>query len=144
MSDLGVPIVESPGLPIYPSDGEIARRIVRNGLADVLEWLGEPVGPGPDEPTMAMIVEGKLMVAPGYARVLKQQAYNKLFETEEEREARHAEKSARFHEIYSGGREVFHGTRTGRFQVTKPSLEEVERPTFWDRYAPEHGNWGKP
>lgn len=28
--------------------GERARRTVRHGLADVLRWLGEPVGPHPD------------------------------------------------------------------------------------------------
>lgn len=32
---------------------ELARRIVRNGLADVLEWLGEKVGPAVDAPMPA-------------------------------------------------------------------------------------------
>lgn len=31
-------------------EGVRARRMVRHGLADILEWLGEEVGPGPDDP----------------------------------------------------------------------------------------------
>jgi hypothetical protein len=30
--------------------GIVARRIVRHGMADVLKWLGEPLGPAPDAP----------------------------------------------------------------------------------------------
>lgn len=42
-------------LPIHPSAGEVGRRIVRHGLADVLRWLGEDPGPPPDEPTVAAV-----------------------------------------------------------------------------------------
>ena len=35
-----------------------ARRIVRHGMADVLAWLGEPVGPKPGEPFDVMYVFG--------------------------------------------------------------------------------------
>ena len=43
----GYPVVESNLLPTTPSNAEDARRIVRHGLADVLERLGEEVGPKP-------------------------------------------------------------------------------------------------
>jgi len=56
-------IVVSPVLPIYPSPGEVSRRTVRHGLADVLEWLGEDVGPKPDEVTHALQVGGVLHVS---------------------------------------------------------------------------------
>lgn len=46
-------VVVSPMLPIPPSVGEVARRTVRHGLADVLAWLGEPVGPKPGDQTHA-------------------------------------------------------------------------------------------
>lgn len=42
-------------LPVAPSVGEVARRLVRHGLADVLEWLGDPVGPKPDDQTHAVV-----------------------------------------------------------------------------------------
>ena len=47
----GVPVVTSPYVPPprTPTPGEWARRYVRHGLADVLEWLGEPVGPEPGD-----------------------------------------------------------------------------------------------
>jgi hypothetical protein len=49
----GLRVVVSPLLPMYPTPGEDGRRIVRHGLADVLAWLGEDVGPKPGEPTHA-------------------------------------------------------------------------------------------
>lgn len=49
----GLGVVVSPLLPTPPTPGEEARRIVRHGLADVLEWLGEDIGPRPDHPTHA-------------------------------------------------------------------------------------------
>jgi hypothetical protein len=49
-------VVESPLLPLYPSDAENARRIVRHGLADVLLWLGENPGPAPGVPTRAFTI----------------------------------------------------------------------------------------
>ena len=52
MSDLfGITVVESDMLPIKPSPGTWARRYVRHGMADILEWLGEDVGPEPDAET---------------------------------------------------------------------------------------------
>lgn len=52
----GVRIIVDPALPLEPSDGERARRIVRHGLADVLRWLGEDVGPEPDAVTQAFVI----------------------------------------------------------------------------------------
>lgn len=51
----GLEVQVSPLLPIVPSDGENARRIVRHGMADILRWLGEGVGPKPDERTEAVV-----------------------------------------------------------------------------------------
>lgn len=51
----GLPVLESPALPIRPSAGEEARRIVRHGLRDVLEWLEMPVGEAPGQVTHALI-----------------------------------------------------------------------------------------
>lgn len=51
----GLPVVVSPGLPIPPSFGESIRRRVRHGLADVLEWCGQDVGPKPDAVTHAVV-----------------------------------------------------------------------------------------
>jgi hypothetical protein len=53
MSAWGIDIIVSPALPADPTPGEWARRYVRHGMADVLEWLGEKVGPEPDQPTHA-------------------------------------------------------------------------------------------
>lgn len=51
----GMPVLVSPALPLRPSPGEWARRFVRHGMADVLEWLGEEVGPEPDALTHVMV-----------------------------------------------------------------------------------------
>lgn len=51
-------VIVSPILPIAPGHGEVARRIVRHGLADVLTWLGEPIGPKPEEQTHAFTSSG--------------------------------------------------------------------------------------
>jgi hypothetical protein len=57
VSDLfGIPVIESTLLPMPPSDGAVARRLVRHGLADVLRWLGEDVGPAPDAQTEVLMV----------------------------------------------------------------------------------------
>ncbi len=56
MSLLGIPVVESDVLPLVPSPGMVGRRLVRHGLADVLAWLGEDVGPEPDAQTHALMV----------------------------------------------------------------------------------------
>lgn len=57
----GLHVVVSQALPYPPSIGEWARRIVRHGLADVLAWLGEEVGPAPDEQTHAFLADGQLV-----------------------------------------------------------------------------------
>lgn len=54
-------IVVTPVLPIKPSPGTDARRIVRHGLADVLAWLGEDVGPRPGAQTHAVAMPGGLL-----------------------------------------------------------------------------------
>lgn len=61
---LGVPIVVSDHLPLAPPPpGVDARRIVRHGMADVLAWLGEPVGPRPGERVHAVLTGGRLHVS---------------------------------------------------------------------------------
>ena len=61
----GVPVVVVPKgvLPLGLSPGEEARRIVRHGLADVLRWLKEDVGPSPDDRTHVLYdgVSGTLL-----------------------------------------------------------------------------------
>lgn len=47
-------VIVSNQLPLHPSPGEVGRRIVRHGLVDVLEWLGEKVGPRPEDLTHAI------------------------------------------------------------------------------------------
>ena len=59
----GLPVVVSRHLPIVPSDGENARRIVRHGMADILAWLGEKVGPKPFEETHALLSHEHLLVS---------------------------------------------------------------------------------
>ncbi|MDP9820459.1 hypothetical protein [Nocardioides massiliensis] len=60
MALFGITVIESPHLPTYPSPGTDARRIVRHGMADVLAWLGEDVGPKPGEPTHAFLIGSTL------------------------------------------------------------------------------------
>lgn len=67
----GLQVVTSDLLPIYPTDSENARRIVRHGLSDVLEWLGEPVGPRPGEPTDALLIDNSLHVSAAFAGLLR-------------------------------------------------------------------------
>jgi hypothetical protein len=59
----GLEIIVSDLLPIDPSPGEIGRRIVRHGLADILEWLGEEVGPKPEDKTTALIFGSHALMA---------------------------------------------------------------------------------
>jgi hypothetical protein len=59
----GIPVVVSDYLPLTPSVGENARRIVRHGLADVLAWLGEEVGPKPNEETHVLLTGGQMLVS---------------------------------------------------------------------------------
>jgi hypothetical protein len=56
LADLaGIMVITSPILPLDPSPATDARRIVRHGLADILEWLGEPVGPKPGQQTVMLL-----------------------------------------------------------------------------------------
>lgn len=50
-------------LPMPPTPGEEARRIVRHGMSDILEWLGEPVGPAPATMTHLLLVDGDALVS---------------------------------------------------------------------------------
>lgn len=45
----GMTVMVSDQLPLPVSPGEEARRIVRHGMAEILEWLGEEVGPRPGD-----------------------------------------------------------------------------------------------
>lgn len=54
----GITVVVSAALPVDPSPGQVVKRMVRHGLADVLEWLGEPVGPRPHDKTHAFLMAG--------------------------------------------------------------------------------------
>lgn len=60
----GWPVVISDVLPIPPTHTEQARRIVRHGLADVLDWLGEDIGPAPDAQLHVMLIDGTMHVSP--------------------------------------------------------------------------------
>jgi len=51
----GIPVYVSDQLPMPPSHREDARRIVRHGMAEILEWLGEDVGPEPGAPTHILL-----------------------------------------------------------------------------------------
>lgn len=51
----GLRLVVSPLLPVIPSDGENARRIVRHGMKKALPWLNIDPGPKPYEATEMMI-----------------------------------------------------------------------------------------
>lgn len=56
----GIDVIESNLLPMSPSDGQVARRIVRHGMAKYLAWLGEDVGPAPDEQVNALLIGNTL------------------------------------------------------------------------------------
>ena len=51
-------LIPTPMLPMKPSTAEWARRLVRHGMADVLGWLGEDVGPEPDALTHILVSDG--------------------------------------------------------------------------------------
>lgn len=61
---LGLRIMKTEGMPIEPSDGENARRIVRHGFAatytDFEQWDG-PVGLAPGEPIHWLRMGGTLL-----------------------------------------------------------------------------------
>lgn len=66
-----VDVIVSPMLPIVPSLATDVVRMVRHGLADVLEWLGEDVGPKPGEEVHAIAMDGKVLVSQaGYDHML--------------------------------------------------------------------------
>lgn len=62
----GIRVVESLHVPARdPTPGEDARRIVRHGMADVLAWLGEPVGPAPGERVYtAFLIDNTVLMHP--------------------------------------------------------------------------------
>lgn len=61
----GLPIIVSQHCEKPPPPGEEARRIVRHGLADVLTWLGEEIGPHPETPIQsAFITNGAVFMSP--------------------------------------------------------------------------------
>lgn len=59
----GLEVFVTDALPIAPGHREVARRTIRHGLADVLRWLGEDVGPQPDAATDALRVGNALYVS---------------------------------------------------------------------------------
>lgn len=64
----GIDVIVTDLLPMYPGHKEDARRIVRHGMEDILEWLGEKVGPKPGELTVAILTGGnRLMCSAEYA-----------------------------------------------------------------------------
>lgn len=54
----GLQVVVSEHATTAPDAGEIGRRIVRHGMAEILEWLGEDVGPAIEEPVPASFIIG--------------------------------------------------------------------------------------
>ena len=56
-------IIDSPALPMAPTPEQDVIRIVRHGLADVLEWLGEDVGPKPGEKTHSIVSGSNVYVS---------------------------------------------------------------------------------
>ncbi len=77
----GVQVLISPALPMPPSDREVARRQVRHGYAEVLAWLGEPVGPKPGEVThwvMGVDPAGGNEWVPSWTVFVSSEAYHRL------------------------------------------------------------------
>lgn len=70
----GIKIIESSALPVHPSPGADARRIVRHGLADVLAWLGEDVGPRPGAMTHALLVGDTLHASVAFVGRMRSEA----------------------------------------------------------------------
>lgn len=64
LGQVGLPVIVSDVLPVPPSAGEVGRRIARYGLADVLDWLGEELGPAPETETHVVWIDGTLHVSP--------------------------------------------------------------------------------
>lgn len=73
----GIQVVTSPYATRPPTPGEWARRYVRHGMSDILEWLGEPVGPEPDERLPAAFLirtSGVMVVHPNIHAVMQDMA----------------------------------------------------------------------
>jgi len=70
----GLDVIVSPGLPgPAPSLAEDTVRQVRHGLANVLEWLGEDVGPLPGARTHMIQAGNTLFVSTELHNKLKDQ-----------------------------------------------------------------------
>lgn len=75
----GLRVVVSPLATRKPTPGEWARRFVRHGMADVLDWLGEDVGPHPDDRVPGALVNnqaGLVVVHPAIDAALRGRAHN--------------------------------------------------------------------
>ena len=69
----GYRIIVSPYLPLTPSDTDNAVRIVRHGMKDVLEWLGEKVGPKPYEEFDFLVSRDTIFVSEKAYLAMKEQ-----------------------------------------------------------------------
>lgn len=67
----GYQVLTASTLPMPSTNAEDARRIVRHGLADVLDWLGEKVGPKPGEPTHCLEIGRCLFVSADMAAKIR-------------------------------------------------------------------------
>lgn len=72
MSLSGLDVVVSPMLGLPPLPGEDGRRIVRHGMAGILAWLGEDVGPKPGEPTHVVIAGRTAFISEKMNRLLRE------------------------------------------------------------------------
>ena len=59
----GLRVFTSRVLPIEPTPGQVARRIVRRGLAERLPWLAIDPGPSPQAATHAIFVGSTVHVS---------------------------------------------------------------------------------
>jgi hypothetical protein len=67
-----LPVIVNTVLPIEPTAAENTVRAVRHGLADVLAWLGEDVGPKPGAATHAVQTPTAIFVSrEGYDELKK-------------------------------------------------------------------------
>lgn len=67
----GLPVTISQHLPINPSDEDNIVRSVRHGLADVLAWLGEDVGPKPGDSCHAIRTPDRIHVSKAFFDEMK-------------------------------------------------------------------------
>lgn len=104
----GLEVHIAPWLPLVPHHTEQARRIVRHGMADVLKWLGEDVGPKPSDEAHAAVSDVKRMayVSPAFYHTLRPSsldglqrvAYSELF-----RARRESRRTYQFEKAYLPG-----------------------------------------